>query len=229
MTANTIRNNLSRSLGAAFFLQAATSLISGALLLNPFIDPEKISETMLNLATHAGLVLASIFGDILTALGIVCLAAILYSVTEKQNKTMAIIALGFYILEAGILIANKVVVFVLLSISREHLAAGDRNLETLAQLALETQAFLYRIHIIPFGFGAIIFYYLLHRSKIVPTWLSLWGLVAVPFVLVGAILTSSGVHLPPAVLALAVPYVPFEFFAGIFILIRGFRIHFQKT
>jgi len=208
--------------------QAATSLISGALLLNPLIDSENINKTILSLANHAPLVMASVFGDILTALGIVCLAAILHAVVGRQNKAMANIALGFYILEAGILIASKAVVFVLLNMSQEYLATGERNLEFMAQLALETQAFLYRIHIIPFGFGAMIFYYLLYRSKVVPVWLSLWGLAIVPLVLVGAILTSSGIHVPPIVLVLAVPYLPFEFFAGIFILVRGFQVNSQK-
>jgi len=221
------RSNLSRVLGATLVLQAAASLISGALLLNPLIDADNIDNTMLSLANRAPLAMASIFGDILTALGIVCLAAILHAVTEKRNKAMANVALGFYILEAGILIASKAAVFVLLNISQDYMATGDRNLESMARLALETQAFLYRIHIIPFGFGAMIFYYLLYRSKALPAWLSLWGLATVPLVLVGAIATSSGIQVPPLMLALAVPYVPFEFFAGIFILVRGFRVNAQ--
>lgn len=229
MAAKTRKTNLSRWVGAALLLQAVTSLISGALLWNPLVDPEHISVTMLNLANHATLVLASIFGDILTALGIICLAGALYAAAGKQNQAMATVALGFYILEAGILVASKAVVFVLLNISQEYPVAGDGSLETMARLALETQAFLYRLHIIPFGFGAMIFYYLLYRSKAVPAWLSLWGALSVPFVLVGAIWASFGVHPPPAVLVLAVPYVPFEFVAGMYILLRGFQVHFQNT
>lgn len=55
-----VRTKLSRSLGAAFFLQAFTSLASGALLFNPLVDPEDISKTMFNLGNHAFLVSASI-------------------------------------------------------------------------------------------------------------------------------------------------------------------------
>lgn len=223
MKTKPVRNRLSRYLGAAFLLQAVTSLISGALFLNPLVETGNIRETMLRFGNHAHLVQASIFGDIATALGIIALAAVLYEVAGQRNKPLALVALGFYILEAGILVGSKAAVFVLLHVSQEYMATGDRTLETMAELALAAKDFLYRIHMIPFGFGAMIFYYLLYKSDVVPSWLSLWGLTAVPFVLVGAAAASSGIPVPPVLLVLAVPYVPFEFFAGIFLLVRGFH------
>jgi len=219
-----IRNNLSRSLGAAFLLQACTSLISGALFLNPLVDSEDIRSTMLRLGSHPGLVHASIIGDSITAVGIIFLAAMLYTATERQNKAWSLAALGFYVLEAGILVVSKIAVFVLLKMSQDYIATGDQALERLAGLALAAADYTYSLHIVPFGIGAIIFYCLLHISGIVPAWLSLWGLTAVPFVLVGAAWTISGLPMPPAFLALALPYVPFEFCAGIYILIQGFRL-----
>jgi len=49
---------------------------------------------------------------------------------------MANVALGFYILEASILMTSKVVVFVLPNISQEYRATGERNLGSVAQLVL---------------------------------------------------------------------------------------------
>ena len=59
---------------------------------------------------------------------------------------------------------------------------------------------------IPFGFGAISFYYLLMKARIIPTWLALWGLVTAPFILVGIPLTTFGVKVP---FALFVPLCTF--------------------
>lgn len=224
-----LRNNLSRSLGVAFLLQAFTSLISGALLLNPLVDKADIGQTMHNLGNNAILVQASMIGDIITALGIIFLGTILYTVVGKQNKPMALVALGFYIFEAGLLVVSKIAVFVLLNISQEYTATGDQTLEVMAELALSAKDFVYRLHIIPFGFGAVIFYYLLYKSNILPKWLSLWGLITVPLVLVGAIWLTFGAAISPVVLALAVPYVPFEFFAGIYILIRGHKLQTERN
>ncbi|WP_040950611.1 DUF4386 domain-containing protein [Gorillibacterium massiliense] len=228
MSMTPFRSNLSRSLGAAFLLQALASLVSGGFLFNPLIVEEDIRKTMLNLASHAPLVHASIIGDIVTAAGIIFLGAILFAVVGSQNKGMALTALGLYIFEAGILVASKCVVFGLLKISQDYAATGDKAIERLARLALEAEHFMYTLHMLPFGLGAILFYFLLNKSNLIPKWLSLWGLIAVPFVLVGAVWTISDAHVPPAILVLALPYVPFEFFAGLFILVRGFHMPIRK-
>ena len=70
---------------------------------------------------------------------------------------------------------------------------------------------------IPFGVGAILFYYLLMKAKVLPKWLALWGLITVPLILVCVTLQTFGVAIP---FALFVPYVPFEFFTGVYILIK---------
>lgn len=215
---------LSRCLGAAFLLQAATSLTSGALLLNPLVDTDNIRNTMLHIGNHTGLVRASMIGDIVTALGIIWLGTMLYAVAERRYKVLALTALGFYIFEAGLLAVSKVAVFVLLYVNQEFAATGNPNLEMMAELALTTKDFTYRLHMIPFGLGAIIFYSLLLQSRVVPAWLSLWGVIAVSFVLVGALWIITGMRMPSAFLALALPYVPFEFAAGAYILVKGFLI-----
>ncbi|WP_239614702.1 DUF4386 domain-containing protein [Cohnella mopanensis] len=224
MNTKNIKNNLSLSLGVAFFLQAFTSLASGAFLFNPLVVTGDISKTMLNIGDNAILVHASIIGDIITALGIIFLAAILFTVVKRQNKTMALAALGFYIFEAGILAVSKFVTFVLLNISQEYVATGDKAFELMGTLALEAKDFIYRIHIIPFGLGAIIFYYLLYKSNAIPKWLSLWGLMTVPFVIIGVVFTIYGDGVPFVFLLPSVLYVPFEFFTGIYILVKGFKV-----
>ena len=74
--------------------------------------------------------------------------------------------------------------------------------------------------VIPFGIGAILLYYLLLKSKALPTWLMVWGLLSVFTVLIGIPLIAYGVAIPFAVVF---PYVPFEFFTGGYILVKGLR------
>lgn len=189
--------------------------------MNPFVDSADLPKTMHLFADHAILVQAGIIGDLITAVGIIVLAALLHALVAERRKPLAHIALGLYILEASLLAVSKFAVFVLLKISQEYTANGDRSLEAMARLALEAERFIYKMHIVPFGLGAILFYFLLHRSNAVPRWLSLWGLTTVPFVLCGAVWSAFGNSVPVVLLALAVLYVPFEFVAGIFILIKG--------
>jgi hypothetical protein len=58
---------------------------------------------MLKIAANPGLLRANIFLDMLTALGVTVLGAVLFVTLRKQNKKIALTALGLYILEVALL------------------------------------------------------------------------------------------------------------------------------
>ncbi len=217
---NTI-NNTSKVLGAAFLLQAVTSLSSGLILKQALIVPGNISESMIKIANNAWLMRANILGEMITALGIIFLGAILFVTLRKQNEKMAQVALGFYILEAALLAVSRLEAFSLLRISQEYATAGNSAyLQTLGNLAYESMSYGYTLLMLPFTLGAILFYYLLDKSRIVPRTLSLWGLITVFPMLIGTVSQIFGYTLP---FFLYAPYVPFEFAIGVWILVKGIK------
>lgn len=169
------------------------------------------------MANNISTIYGSMFLQIATAVVIIILGAAMYLTAGHINKTMAMIALSFYIFEAVLLAVSQIFIFGLLEASRLYLTSGDAGLVNLGNVLLSCRDFTGKMAIIPFGLGAILFYFLLMKAKTIPKWLALWGLVTVPFVLVGAPLMALGVTVP---FALFIPYVPFEFFTGINILIR---------
>ena len=218
---NTI-NNTSKVLGAAFLLQAVTALISGLILKLALTVPGNISETMINIANNAWLMRVNILGEIITALGIIFLGAILFVVLRKQNEKMALVALGFYILEAALLAASRIEAFSLLRISQEYVAAGNpAYLQMIGNLAFESTNFGYTLLMLAFCPGGILFYYLLYKSEVVPRALSLWGLITVFPMLIATLSAILGYELP---FLLYFPYVPFEFVIGVWILVKGIKI-----
>jgi hypothetical protein len=212
-------NKTSRVLGAAFLLQAITSLTSGMILKLALVVPGNISESMIKIANNAWLMRANILGEMITALGIIFLGAILFVTLRKQNENMALVALGFYILEAALLAVSRIPAISLLRISQEYVTAGHSAiLQTIGNLAFESMNFGYTLLMLPFCLGAILFYYLLYKSGIVPRVLSLWGLIAVFPMLIGTLTQIFGYTIP---FIFYLPYVPFEFVIGIWILIKG--------
>jgi hypothetical protein len=216
---NTV-NKTSRILGIAFLLQFVTSFSSGVLVQPALIAPDNISESMITIANNAGLMRAGILLDMLTALGIIFLGAMLFVSLRKQNEAMALVALGFYILEAVLLAASRSEAFSLLRMSQEYVAAGQpAYLQTMANLALESMDFVgSTLHMLAFCLGGILFYYLLYKSGIVPRALSLWGLVTVVPLLIATLLAIFDYEVPFFV---ALPYVPFEFVIGIWLTVKG--------
>ncbi|MCZ7383341.1 MAG: DUF4386 domain-containing protein [Candidatus Methanoperedens sp.] len=216
---NTV-NKTSRVLGAAFLLQAITSLISGLILKLALTVPGNISETMIKIANNAWLMRVNILGEMITAAGIIFLGAILFITLRKQNEKIALVALGFYILEAALLAASRIEAFSLLHISQEYVATGHpAYLQTIGNLAFESMNFTYSaLLMLAFCLGGILFYYLLDKAKIVPRFLSLWGLITIFPMLIGTLFAIFGHEVP---FFLYVPYIPFEFVIGVWILVKG--------
>jgi hypothetical protein len=224
---NTV-NKTSRVLGVAFLLQAVTSLISGLIMKQALTVPGNISETMIKIANNAWLMRVNILGEIITALGIIFLGAILFVTLRKQNEKMALVALGFYILEAVLLAVSRLLTFSLLRISQESVIAGHpAYLQSLGNLTFETMHFGFSaLAMLAFCLGAILFYYLLDKSRIVPRVLSLWGLITVFPCLVATLSAIFGYQVPFFVY---LPYAPFEFVIGVWILVKGIKIPELKS
>jgi len=218
---NTV-NKTSRVLGVAFLLQFITSFSSGAFLQQTWLVPGNIDETILKIANNPGLVRANILLDMMTALGIIFLGAILFLTLRKENEKIALTALGFYLLEAALLALSRAEAFSLLRISQEFVTAGQpAYLLTMGNLALESMDFVgSTLHMLAFCVGGILFYYLLYTSRIVPRAMSMWGLIATLPMLIGTLTQIFGYTIP---FIFYVPYVPFELVIGIWILVKGVK------
>lgn len=213
----------SRILGLAFLLQVITSYSSGLFFRPLWLVPEEIGATMLKIAENPTLLRVNILFDMLTALGVIFLGAMLFITLRKQNEKMALVALGFYILEGALLGASRIGSFSLLKLSQEYASAGQpESLLVFGKIALEAADYVGdTLHVLAFCLGAILFYVLLYRSKAVPPWLSLWGLITVIPVLAGTLTAIFDVHLP---FIFFLPYFPFELVIAIWILIKGIPV-----
>lgn len=211
-----------RILGVAFLLQFVTSFSSGVFLQSAWLIPDDIGATMLKIANQPWLLRANILLDMLTALGVIFLGAMLYLTLRKQNEAIALTALSFYILEGALLATSKMDAFSLLRISEEFAAAGNPDdLLLLGQIAHQSMDFVgITLHMLAFCLGAILFYFLLFESEIVPKWMSLWGLITIFPMLIGTVTQIFGLTLP---FFLYAPYVPFEPVVGVWFLVKGMK------
>ncbi len=209
---------LSAALGTAFLFQATTSLISGMIPMS-LIVPGNISQSMLNIAGHTGLMSANFLGDLIASLGVIALGVLLFVALRKHGEIFSLIAFGCFMLEVALGAVNNIPAFALLRISQVYVAKGrPEDLQTLGNLALDTMNFGSGLLMLPCCIGIILFYYLLYKSRVIPRVLSVWGLISVALVLVATVLVICGYKVPFLVY---IPYVPFEWVVGAWILIKG--------
>jgi hypothetical protein len=211
-----------RVLGFAFLFQAVSSLASGI-----FFAPSMKAGTdgigfLAQLASHPLFARIGILCDMGTALGVIFLGAALCAALRKHGEVLAFTGFGLYILEGALIAAGRIEAFSLLLTGQGYAAAGSPPVfSALAAIGSEAAAFgSMTLSMAAFSVGAIPLYFLLLKSRIVPRPIGIWGLLSVLFCLVGTVLSILGFK-PPLVFYL--PYIPFEFFIALWILIRGVR------
>ena len=136
-------------------------------------------------------------------------------------------ALGFFLVLAIILAVSKLGAFALIPLSQEFVEAGAPEPSYLQALG----DFMYHgverqgshIHNLFFCLGGILWYYLFLKSGYIPQALSLWGLVAVSLLLIPVLLQIYYRDFTHPVMVVGLPYVPFELFLGIWLIVKGFN------
>ena len=72
-----------------------------------------------------------------------------------------------------------------------------------------------------FSLGAVLFYYLLYRSRLVPRFISVWGFIAVALVLAWNLLETFGISIS-AGMVFGLPIILNEIILGIWLIVKGF-------
>ena len=111
-------------LGIAFLLEVITNIINGMVLRPALIIAGNIIESMTNIAGNVSLMKTYILVDVIVALEIVFLGAVLFIILRKKNEIIALIALGFFVISAALLAVSRMEAFSLLRISQEYLVVG---------------------------------------------------------------------------------------------------------
>ena len=115
------------------------------------------------------------FGALLVLLAGFALAmvpVVFWPIGRRHDETLA---LGYVVLrgtlETGIYIGGAVGWLVLIALSAEPDAAP------LASLVQRVEAEIWQVGALPFALGALLFSVLLYRARLVPRWLSAWGII----------------------------------------------------
>lgn len=218
-----------RYLGAAFLFVFVASVLTQ--VPTAAAPQRNISEILTNVSENVPLLRLSILGELANSLGILVLAALLYVVLRKQNKTIALVALGWWWAEALMLAVSKIGTYALIPLSREFVAAGAPQASYYQALAdflyygVDRQG--YQIHVLFFGVGAILWYYLFYRSRYIPRALSIWGVASVALLDMNTVLVLYDPSIGNQSILMA-PYVLFEPVIGLWLLIKGIRDESQR-
>jgi len=204
--------------GVLFIAATVLSLISTSLTGSVIGAP----DYLVNVSANANQVIVGVLLLLAAALSVVLIPAMMFPILRQHNEGIALGYLGFRVIEAVTLAVDAISLLLLISLSREYVRAGvtaASYFQTSGALLLAAHDWAFPLNPIVFGLGALMFYYLLYQSKLIPRWLSVWGLIGAPLVLLLGLLGMFG----DIVIYLALPIAVQEMVLAIWLIAKGFN------
>jgi len=184
-----------------------------------------------NAATHKGQLITWALLNLVGAVAAAGVAFMFYPILNRVadtsvEKGLALWYVGTRITEGGTYLVAMLATWAFLPLSREFVAAGApdaSHFQTSGTVLQSTSDLALTLAQSVFAIGAVMLYYLLFQSRLVPRWLSLWGLVAAPLFLIAS-LSLLWTGDPNSTLAniLFVPLALQEMVLAVRLIVKGF-------
>ena len=153
----------------------------------------------------------------------------MYPVLRRHNEGLALGAAGFRIIEGVFHCINAVLILMLATLSREFVKAGPADLaqfQNLGTLLAEGRVWVLDVAAkFAWCIGAYLYYALFYKSRLVPRWLSLWGLVGITLSVAGSMLVlfRQIAQLSTVNMLLHLPIFPQEMVLAAWLIVKGFN------
>ncbi len=163
--------------------------VTGVLSL-VFSEPiRSAQDPLVHISTNGNQLIMSALFLLIMGLALALVPVVMFPILKKFNEALA---LGYVVfrggLEAVAYIATTIGWLLLVPLSQTYVKAGAPNssdIRAWGNLLLKGDE-VGSVLTIVFCLGALMFYYVLYQSKLIPRWLSAWGLIcAIPYLASG--------------------------------------------
>jgi len=204
--------------GVLYIIGTVAGVLSLVLAGSILDDPNYLTEISAN---ENQILIGAIF-FLTMGFSLAMVPVLLFPIFKKHNEALAV---GYVVFrgasETMIYLAGVVTWLLLLTLSREYVDSGTPDasyFQTLGNLLHEASAWIDLISTINFSLGALMISYIFYQSKLVPVWLSVWGLISATLVLAVGLFGMFDVNLQVLWAPLAVQ----EMVMALWLIIKGF-------
>jgi hypothetical protein len=204
-----------------FFLLAFLSYGLGSGLIDSIAGAK---DTLINVNTNkTQLIIGVILMALIHTIVNIGLPVLMVPILKPYNKFLSYGYLSAGIAATVTLIIGAIFSMLLVPLSSMYVNADSADLlhyETIGTILTKGNYFAYQIGMAIWGFGGLMFCYLLFISKLVPKGLAIWGFLGYIVFISGTILELFGINLG---VQLAIPGGLFEITLSIWLIIKGFK------
>ena len=205
--------------GVLFIIGTASGILSvtftGSILGAP--------DYLVQIAANETQMRTGAFFVLMMGLSLAMIPVMMYPILKKENEALALGTLVFRgPLEATIYILMAVSWLLLILVSQEFVNAGAAEasgLQTLGALLVNVSEKINPVLEVVFSIGALMYYYLFYRSRLIPRWLSGWGLLGGILYLASGIIALFGTDLGFLLAVLGIQ----EMVMALWLIFKGFE------
>jgi hypothetical protein len=222
---NTSRKNA--IMAGVFYIIATVAPISTIFFigfLGGGIAGEPIPDYLVDVSANENQVVIGMLIELIWALAVVGILVNLFPILKKHNEASALGFSALRFIEAISTIVHSIILLTLLTLSQEFVKAGVPDasyFQTTGDLLLAAREWAFLIGSgLVWSLSAVILNYLLYQSKLIPRWLSVWGLVGATLSFATYLLQFFGINLPEIVF---LPIAVQEMVFAVWLIVKGFN------
>ena len=208
-----------RIVGALFLFSNVTFILGAVVFIEPILSAAGyLSQVSANRAQ----VVLGVLLELINGVAYLGIGVLMFPILKQRFESMALGYVGFRIIEFVMQTLSDLSPLSLLTLSEEFVRAGApeaSSFQALGTLLLAERSWAFQMVSITFGLGALLFYYTLYRSKLIPRFISIWGLLGAAVVLANTTLDMFSLTVPN----LGVLMLLNELFLGVWLIVKGFN------
>ena len=218
-------NTTARIVGVLYIIGTIAGILSH-VLTGPVLGD---SDFLVNVSTHEIQIIAGALFVLIMGFALAMVPVMMFPLLKKYNEALA---LGYVVfrgaLETMMYIVLAISWLFLIPLSQEYVKAGTPDasyFQTLGAVLLKGHDLIAPVQTIIFCLGALIFYYLLYQTKLIPRWLSGWGLIAIIPYFAAGLLVLFGFFGPLSTgeIVLEFPLALQEMVMAVWLIVKGFN------
>jgi hypothetical protein len=199
--------------------------IAGILSIAPAIDAP---DYLVKASANANPILLSALFQFMMTIAYAGFAITLYPIVSKSKESLALGFLGFRMMAAVLNTIGFIILLLILSLSQEFVKTGAPDssyFQTIGDLLKSGRDYVNHVAmILTSSVGSLLFYILLYQSKLLPSWLSLWGLAGTILTMLASFLIMFHVIdiITISYIVLNLPLIMLEMVLAIWLIAKGF-------
>jgi hypothetical protein len=209
------------------FIIATVFLFIGGAVYNPILSsPDYVEIAYPNRIT----VIFGILLEFVIVLAMPLIGVFLFPILKKHNEALALGYVGFRFFEAILFVVIESNKLSLINVSRDYLNRGGMDslyFQNIGSTIQSVNDWTFSIYVLVFTIGALLLYSVLYKSKLVPRFISVWGIIAAAIMLTGSVLSMvemfAGISDLVMQLILVIPIAVNEMVLAIWLIGKGFN------